>query len=142
MKVTKPVKILQSNTQASESFSVSKSNSESKYIEASYSGSDLLESESKDQNIIEEEEPLKRSRRPKMPSTTNNRSSKLKIKSKYQTEVLMKELAKGEKWSKKKVTNLACKLNLSFSQVYKWKWDYLKRQRLKKEKNLKKLKKE
>ncbi|CDW91792.1 UNKNOWN [Stylonychia lemnae] len=42
---------------------------------------------------------------------------------KYQMNVLKNEYQKNPHWSKGKITELAAKLNMKESQIYKWRWD-------------------
>ena len=54
----------------------------------------------------------------------STKNQKLERKKNYQTFYLKKEFEKGHNWGKKKIQEIASKLNLSTSQVYKWRWDY------------------
>lgn len=40
---------------------------------------------------------------------------------------LKREFFKNPKWSQKKINNIALQVNLSPTNVYKWRWDYEKR---------------
>jgi len=55
------------------------------------------------------------------------RMNKRKRKTKDQLNVLMAEYKRRQNWTKEDMKELASRLNMSLSQVYKWQWDQKKK---------------